>query len=68
MNVSKFLLLVCILIAVVSQVALYLSSKTVIEASRTILNLTHTFLVSIVLAYVFLVYVVYKVKFHDDDE
>ena len=29
---------------------------------------TIVFLTSLVLSYIFLVYVVYKVKFHDDDE
>ncbi len=66
MNVSKFLLLIFILIAVASQVAQFLLTR--VPVATTNLKLTWAFLASIVLAYVFLVYVVYKVKFHDDEE
>jgi len=69
--VSKFLLLLFILIALVSHVmqssgvgALITGGKNVSANSKG----TIVFLASMVLSYVFLVYVVYKVKFHDDDE
>jgi hypothetical protein len=72
MNVSKFLLLLFILIAMASHVAQSTTVGALIwgKSANAIANSKGTivFLASMVLSYIFLVYVVYKVKFHDDDE
>lgn len=74
MNVSKFLLLIFILIALASHVAQSTSVGALIWGGKNVGAIAATskgtivLLASMVLSYVFLVYVVYKVKFHDDDE